>query len=73
MVVVTNRVGTNISRARVRISKVRDESSLLGCYRVSAGKKGHGILDQSWRNFVRARAQIVCKIRRNPFACPWEF
>ena len=38
MVVVTNRVSTNISRARVRMSKVSDELSLLGCYSMSAGK-----------------------------------
>jgi len=30
-------------------------------------------LGKGWRTFLRARAQIIYKFRRNSFACPWEF
>jgi hypothetical protein len=28
---------------------------------------------QGWRTYLWARAQIVYKFQRNPFACHWEF
>ena len=30
-------------------------------------------LEQGWQAFLRERARIVYKFRRNPFACPWWF
>jgi len=36
------------------------------------GRQTEG-LDQAWRAFLRARAQIVSKFRGNSFACPWKF
>jgi len=35
------------------------------------GRAGNN-LDQEWRNLLAASAQIVCKFRRNTFACQWE-
>ena len=34
--------------------------------------RGQG-LDQGWPIFLGARPQNICKFRRSPFACPWEF